>query len=69
MAAPDFTGQLLQYNHTNTWEIKSNELRRSCMLGFCEHGNECMDSVKCREFLAKLRNQASLGLCSMGLVI
>jgi len=32
------------------------------MLGFCEHSNEHMDSVKCREFLAKLRNQACIGL-------
>jgi len=26
------------------------------MVGCCEHGNEPMDSMKCREFLSYLRN-------------
>jgi hypothetical protein len=33
-----------------------------------EHGNESLGSIKCEEFLDRLRNRSEEGLCSLELV-
>jgi hypothetical protein len=33
----------------------------------CEHGNESLGSIKCEEFLDRLRNHSEEGLCSLEL--